>query len=157
MVTQPPQATPDPFLEMVMEELRKQTETLPLAPVAPSPTPMPLPLSAPGPTTVPGAPTGEDRFQQLIREAAQRRDGVQPAVPTPAPDPKAAMDAFIAMQGAAPTDLGIPEFMPTVTPKPRLTPQQHGARLEKDVIAPWELLDVYSETGWELAKLLLSR
>ena len=135
-----------------MEELRKQTETLPLAPVAPSPTPMPLPLSAPGPTTVPGAPTGEDRFQQLIREAAQRRDGVQPAVPTPAPDPKAAMDAFIAMQGAAPTDLGIPEFMPTVTPKPRLTPQQHGARLEKDVIAPWELLDVYSETGWELAK-----
>jgi len=135
-----------------MEELRKQTETLPLAPPGASPTPMPLPLSPAGPTTVPGAPTGEDRLQQLIREAAQRRDGAQPSAPIAAPDPKAAMDAFIAMQGAAPPDLGIPEFMPTVTPRPRLTPQQHGARLQEDVIAPWELLDVFSETGWELTK-----
>ena len=150
MVTQPPQPTPDPFMEMVMEELRKQTETLPLAPPGASPTPMPLPLSPAGPTTVPGAPTGEDRLQQLIREAAQRRDGAQPSAPIAAPDPKAAMDAFIAMQGAAPPDLGIPEFMPTVTPKPRLTPEQH--KVAGNAI-PWmvgALFDIPAETGTEL-------
>ena len=89
----------NPLLEAIMEELRKQSETLPTAPPTPSPTPMPIPLSPAGPTTAPVPPTGLSAFQQAIQEAGQRMQQ-PPGPPAPTTGPAAPIPAPTAPTSA---------------------------------------------------------
>ena len=57
---------------------------------------------------------------------------------------------YIARQGAAPPETGIPEFMPGVVPKPQLTPEQH---MVQGNAIPWmagAVFDIPAQTGAEL-------
>jgi hypothetical protein len=78
-----------------------------------------------------------------------------PAAATPQADGIAARDAALARMGATPTgdqwaNLGIPEFMPGVEPKPQLTPEQH---MVQGNALPWMMgavFDIPGQTGAEL-------
>ena len=83
------------------------------------------------------------------------RPTAPPSAPVTPVGDLAARDAAIARMGAAPTgdqwaNLGIPEFMPGVVPKPQLTPEQH---MVQGNAIPWmagAVFDIPAQTGAEL-------
>ena len=78
-----------------------------------------------------------------------------PTAPVAPVSDLAARDAALARMGATPTgdqwaNLGIPEFMPGVEPKPQLTPEQH---MVQGNALPWMMgavFDIPGQTGAEL-------
>ena len=75
-------------------------------------------------TSPPAVATPSSQADPDIIEAYDKLTTGQPIV---RPDkPLRRSQQAVARAGYAPPETGIPEFMPGVTPKPRLTPEQHG-------------------------------